>query len=118
MPHFNSSLCIFELLEIKLYYESCFKNVSITVENRYKGNLTMKIDHFYWRSLFEIIPESKIQSEIKKFGTHFSPLFKEKKLPPHNNCSNNVYVKFYCAPNDKMIIFYFCKSIDFCLIKG
>jgi hypothetical protein len=63
------------MLEIKLHYEPCLKSVSNTVKNRYKGNLTMKNDHFYWRSVFEIIPESKIQDQIKKFGTYFSPLF-------------------------------------------
>jgi hypothetical protein len=78
----------------------------------------MKIDHFYWRSAFEIIRESKIQSQIKKFGTHFSPLFKEKKLPSYNNCSNHFYVEFYCASNDRAIIFYIYKSIEIYLIKG
>jgi hypothetical protein len=67
-----------------------------TVKNRYKGNLIMKIDTFYWWSAFEIIPESKIKNQ------QFSPLFKEKKLPPHNNCSNHVHVEFYCASNDKI----------------
>jgi hypothetical protein len=31
---------------------------------------------------FEIIPKSEIQNQKKKFGTHFGPLFKEKRLPP------------------------------------
>jgi hypothetical protein len=54
----------------------------------------------------------------KIFGTHLSPLFKEKKLPPYNNCSNHVYVEFYYASNGKRVIFYFCRSIELYLIKG
>jgi hypothetical protein len=117
MSYLNSSLCIFELLETKLHYELCLKNVSHTVKNQYNGNLTMKIDHFYCWSAFEIIPKSKIQNQKKKISTHFGPLFKKKKLPPYNNCINNIYVKCYCASNGKMIIFYFCKSIDFVFNK-
>jgi hypothetical protein len=94
------------------------EHVSNTVKNRNKGNLTMKIDHFYCWSAFEIIPKLKIQNQMKKFGTHFSPLFKEKKLPQYNNYSNNIYVEFYCASNGKTTIFYFCKYIELCLIKG
>jgi hypothetical protein len=73
-----------------------------------------------WRRIkyYYYYPKSKIQNQIKKFGTHFSPLFKEKKLPPCNNCSNHVYIKFYCASNGKTTIFYFCKSMEFYLIKG
>jgi hypothetical protein len=38
----------------QFYYEPCLKNVSNTVKNRYKGNLTMKIDYFfYWWSAFK-----------------------------------------------------------------
>jgi hypothetical protein len=118
MLHLNSSLYIFELLETKLHYEPCLKNVSNNVKTRYKSNLTMKIDHFYWWSVCELMPESKIQNQIKKFDMHFSPLFKEKKLPPYNNCSNYVYVKFYCASNNKTTVFYFCKSTELYLIKG
>jgi hypothetical protein len=68
MSYLNSIQCIIELLEIKLNYELCLKNVSNTVKNRYKGNLTMKIDHFYWWSAFEIMPESKIQNQIKNLA--------------------------------------------------
>jgi hypothetical protein len=43
MPHLNSSICLFEQLETKLHYELCLKNVSTTVNNRYKGkHLAMK----------------------------------------------------------------------------
>jgi hypothetical protein len=58
-------------------------------------------------------------SELKKnFGTNFGPLCKEKILQPYNNCSNHIYVTFYCASNGKKIIFCFCISIELCLIKG
>jgi hypothetical protein len=73
---------------------------------------------FLLAAAFEIIPESKIQNQKKKFGTHFGPLFEEKRLPSYNNCSNHVYVKFYCASSGKIIIFYFCTYIELCLIKG
>jgi hypothetical protein len=47
----------------------------------------------------------KFRIKKKNFGTHFSPLFKEKKLPPYNNCSNHVYVEFYCASDSETTIF-------------
>jgi hypothetical protein len=36
----------------------------------------------------------------------------------YKNYINNIYVKFHCASIDKMDIFYFCKSIEYCLTKG
>jgi hypothetical protein len=112
-------MCTFELFETKFHYEPCLKNVSNTVNNRYKGNyLTMKRLTIFTGGRPLKNTKIKIQKQIKKFGTHFSPLFKEKKLLPYNNYSNHVYVEFYCASNGKMTIFYFCKSIELYSIKG
>jgi hypothetical protein len=56
--------------------------VDLLLKNLYN----MKVDHFYWRADVEIIPKSKILNQINFFGSHFSPLFKKKTLPPYNNC--------------------------------
>jgi hypothetical protein len=67
MPYLNSSVCISELLETKLRYEPCIKNVSNTIKNRYKGNLTMKIDHFFTGGRrLNIMPEALPKSYKKK----------------------------------------------------
>jgi hypothetical protein len=66
MAHLDSSIRIFGLLETKLHYEPCLQNVSNTVKNRYKGNLTMKIDHFYWRAEFKHNAGARSESNSKK----------------------------------------------------
>jgi hypothetical protein len=55
--------------------------------------------------------------KLKEFGTHFSPFFKEKKPQIFKKCINDVYVKMNGASNYNKIIFYFCKSIENCLIR-
>jgi hypothetical protein len=76
-------------------------------------NRSFLLEGGFWNNTKIKNSESK-----KKFSTHFSPLFKEKKLPPYNNCNNHVYVEFYCALIGEAINFYFCKSIELYLIKG
>jgi hypothetical protein len=58
------------------------------------------------------------QNQIKKNDTQINPLFKKKKTLVYKKYINKIYVKFNCASNNKTIIFYFCKFIEYCLIKG
>jgi hypothetical protein len=103
---------MFELLETRLHYQTCLKNVSSTVKNRSKGNLTKKIDHFYWLSEFKYNGQRPAQNQIKKNDAHFNLLSKEKNRWYAIKYVNNIYVEFNCASNDYNIIFYFCKSIE------
>jgi hypothetical protein len=64
------------------------------------------------------MPEAHSESNKKTLVHTFSPLFKEKNLLIHKNCINKFNLKFSCASIIKKIIFYFCKSMEFYLIKG
>jgi hemerythrin superfamily protein len=67
------------------------------------------------------MPDARSESNSesnKKFNGYFNPLLKEKRPQIHKKYINNVYKKFNCASNDKMIIFFFCKSVEHYLIKG
>jgi hypothetical protein len=81
----NCSLCIFKLLETKLHYEQCLKNVSKTAKNRYKGNLTMKIDHFYWWSDIKYNARDSLRIKLKKNWHTLLSIFKEDKTADTQN---------------------------------
>jgi hypothetical protein len=49
---------------------------------------------------------------------NFDPLLKDKQLLMSKKCFNKIYAEFNFECNDEIIIFYFLKSMDFCLVKG
>jgi hypothetical protein len=87
-----------------------------------KKHVTSKIDNFYsWSEVkhngANVCPESNSESNKKNCYT-LQSTFEGEKTVVYKRCINNIYVAFNYASIGKIIISYFCESIEQYLIKG